>query len=207
MEKILTELRGVIYDGDDEKANELARQALDQGIDPMRLINEAMKPALDKVGEAYDAGEFALPEIVCCGDAALAVGDLVDKALGAGKGMVTKGTFAVGTVKGDIHSIGKSVVATMMKVSGYKVIDLGVDVSPEEFLEAAENGADIIGMSGLVSLSIKSMEASCKLIQEKYPETRIILGGAAIDPSVAKVFGVMYGSDAASCPKILQGSN
>lgn len=204
MEETLKKLQDSIYEGDRVESEKLAQGALSSGIEPLKVIEEGMKPGLARVGDAYETGELFLPELVGAGDAAVAVGNIVEEALGAGEEVPTKGTFAIGTVKGDIHSIGQSIVSTMMKVNGFKVIDLGVDVSPEEFLEVANNGVDAIGLSALLSLSTRSMKETIEKVSAKYPDVVIIIGGATADPALAKAFGVLFGPDAASAPRILE---
>jgi len=127
----------------------------------------------------------------------------VEEALGEREEIPHKGTIAVGTAKGDIHTIGKAMVITVMRVNGFKVIDLGVDVSPEEFLEVADK-VEAMGLSSLISLSTKSMEETIKKVSSKYPDVVIIIGGAAVAPALAKGFGVLYGADAASAPRIVE---
>jgi 5-methyltetrahydrofolate--homocysteine methyltransferase len=203
MEGILKKLQDAMYAGNKIEVERLAREALSGGIEPLKVLEEGMRPGLSRVGDAFEAGDLFLPELVGAGDAALAVSNIIEEALGEGEEIPRKGTIAVGTVKGDIHSIGKGMVITMMRVNGFKVIDLGVDVSPEEFLEVADK-VEAIGLSSLISLSTKSMEETIKKVSSKYPDVVIIIGGAAVDPALAKAFGVLYGADAASAPRIVE---
>ena len=203
MEGILKKLQDAMYAGNKIEVERLAREALSGGIEPLKVLEEGMRPGLSRVGDAFEAGDLFLPELVGAGDAALVVSNVIEEALGEGEEIPRKGTIAVGTVKGDIHSIGKGMVITMMRVNGFKVIDLGVDVSPEEFLEVADK-VEAIGLSSLISLSTKSMEETIKKVSPKYPDVVIIIGGAAADPELAKAFGVLYGPDAASAPKIVE---
>lgn len=202
MEEILKKLQDSIYEGDQIESEKLAQEVLSSGIEPLRIIEEGMNPSLAHVGNDFEAGELFLPELVCAGNAALAVSNVVERAVGAEKEIPTKGTIAIGTVKGDIHTIGKNLVCTMMKVNGFKVIDLGADVSPEEFLGVADK-VGAIGLSGLLSLSTRSMEETIKKVSAKYPDVTIMIGGAAADPALAESFGVLYGPDAASASRIL----
>jgi 5-methyltetrahydrofolate--homocysteine methyltransferase len=202
MEETIRELQNALYAGDKAKAAKITKQALAGGMAPLKLIEEGMRPGLTRVGEAFELGELFLPELVGAGDAALAVSDLIADALEEGEEIPLVGTVAVGTVKGDIHSIGKGMVTTMMRVNGFDVIDLGVDVSPEEFLAVASQ-VDAIGLSSLISLSTKSMEETIRQLKAKSNDTVIIIGGAAVDPTLAKTFGVLYGADAASAPSIV----
>lgn len=203
MEGILKKLQDAMYAGNKIEVERLAREALSGGIEPLKVLEEGMRPGLSRVGDAFEAGDLFLPELVGAGDAALVVSNIIEEALGEGEEIPRKGTIAVGTVKGDIHSIGKGMVITMMRVNGFKVIDLGVDVSPEEFLEVADK-VEAIGLSSLISLSTKSMEETIKKVSPKYPDVVIIIGGAAVDPALAKAFGVLYGADAASAPGIVE---
>ena len=203
MEDILKKLQDAVYKGDKVESEKLAREALSTGVEPLKIISEGMRPSLERVGDAFEAGEFFLPELVGAGDAAVAIGNIVEEALGAGAGVLAKATVAIGTVKGDIHSIGKNLVITMMKANGFKVIDLGVDVSPEEFLAVADK-VDGMGLSGLISLSTKHMEETINNVSARYPDVVIVVGGAAVDPALAERFGVPYGADAASAPKVFE---
>lgn len=203
MEGILKKLQDAMYAGNKIEVVRLAREALSGGIEPLKVLDEGMRPGLSRVGDAFEAGDVFLPELVGAGDAALAVSNIIEEALGEGEEIPRKGTIAVGTVKGDIHTIGKGMVITMMRVNGFKVMDLGVDVSPEEFLEVADK-VEAIGLSSLISLSTRNMEETIKKVSSKYPNVVIIIGGAAVDPALAKAFGVLYGADAASAPGIVE---
>ena len=203
MEGILKKLQDAMYAGNKIEVARLAREALSGGIEPLKVLEEGMRPGLSRVGDAFEAGDLFLPELVGAGDAALAVSNIIEEALGEGEEISPKGTIAVGTVKGDIHTIGKGMVITMMRVNGFKVIDLGVDVSSEEFLEVADK-VEAIGLSSLISLSTKSMEETIRKVSHKYPDVVIIIGGAAVDPALAEAFGVLYGADAASAPRIVE---
>lgn len=202
MEEILKKIQDAMYKGDKVEVERLTQEALSARLDPLKIIEEGMRPGLIRVGEAFEVGELFLPELVGAGDAALAVSDLVIEALGEGEEIPCKGRIAIGTVKGDIHSIGKGMVSTMMRVNGFEVIDLGVDVSPEEFSQVADQ-VDAVGLSSLISLSTKNMEETIKQLKAKYSNIIIIIGGAAVDPALAKAFDVLYGADAASAPRIV----
>lgn len=203
MTEILKKLEDSIYEFDKVESEKLTREAISIGIEPLKIIEEGMKPGLARVGSAFEDGEFFLPELIGAGEAANAVGIVIDEMLGTGAPVAIKGTCAIGTVKGDIHCIGKNIVITMIRASGFRVLDLGIDVSPEDFLEAVAK-VDAIGLSGLLSLATKSMEETIEKVLAKYPDTVIIIGGAAVDPALAEAFGVLFGPDAASAPKIVE---
>jgi 5-methyltetrahydrofolate--homocysteine methyltransferase len=172
-------------------------------VNPLDIIEKGLRPSLDYLGKEFEEYRVALPELVVAGDIATEMGRLVEEALLEGQEIPMKGSIAIGTVKGDIHSIGKNIVGVMMKAYGFKVIDLGADVSPEEFMEVASE-VDALGLSGLLTLATRSMKETVAKVVEKYPEKIIIAGGAAMDTDLADRIGVHYGPDAASGVRILE---
>ena len=201
--EILDQLREAIVGLNGDEAAKLAKEAIKSGIDPVKVVEQGLRPSLDEIGVAFEANKIFLPELVAAGKIAGVVGDIVEAELKGDKDVLTKGTIALGTVKGDIHSIGKNIVAVMMKAFGFKVIDLGVDVTPEEFLEKAQE-VDVIAMSGLLTTATKSMRATIEQLSEKNSDKLVITGGAAMNPELAKALGVMYGPDAASGVRMLE---
>ena len=200
--EILVQLREAIVGLKGDEAAKLAKEAIKSGIDPVKVVEQGLRPSLDEIGVAFEANKIFLPELVAAGKIAGVVGDIVEAELKGDKDVLTKGTIALGTVKGDIHSIGKNIVAVMMKAFGFKVVDLGVDVTPEEFLEKAPD-VDVIAMSGLLTTATKSMRATIEQLSEKNSDKLVITGGAAMNPELAKALGVMYGPDAASGVRML----
>jgi 5-methyltetrahydrofolate--homocysteine methyltransferase len=200
--EILDQLREAIVGLKGDEAAKLAKEAIQSGIDPVKVVEQGLRPSLDEIGVAFEANEIFLPELVAAGKIASVVGDIVEAELKGDKDILSKGTIALGTVKGDIHSIGKNIVAVMMKAFGFKVVDLGVDVTPEEFLEKAPE-VDVIAMSGLLTTATKSMRATIEQLAEKNSDKLVITGGAAMNPELAKALGVMYGPDAASGVRML----
>jgi 5-methyltetrahydrofolate--homocysteine methyltransferase len=200
--EILDQLREAMVGLKGDEAVKLTKEAIQSGIDPVEIIEKGLRPSLDEIGEAFVATRIFLPELVAAGKIAEKVGDIVEADLKGDKDVLTKGTIALGTVKGDIHSIGKNIVAVMMKAFGFKVVDLGVDVTPEEFLEKAPE-VDVIAMSGLLTTATKSMRATIEQLSEKNSDKLVITGGAAMNPELAKALGVMYGPDAASGVRML----
>ncbi len=200
--EILDQLRGAIVALKGDEAVKLTKEAIQSGIDPVEIIEKGLRPSLDEIGEAFVATRIFLPELVAAGKIAEKVGDIVEAELKGDKEVLSKGTIALGTVKGDIHSIGKNIVAVMMKAFGFKVVDLGVDVAPEEFLEKAPE-VDVIAMSGLLTTATKSMRATIEQLAEKNSDKLVITGGAAMNPELAKALGVLYGPDAASGVRML----
>ena len=200
---ILEKLREAIIEIDKDESMKLAKEAVDGGIDPLLVMEKALRPGLDHLGKEFEEFRVALPELVVAGDIATDIGKIVEDALIGGGEIPVKGSIALGTVKGDVHSIGKNIVVVMMKAYGFKVRDLGADVDPNEFLEVAEE-VDALGLSGLLTLSTRSMKETIEKVQDRYDEKIIISGGAAMDPDLADRLGVLYGPDASSGVKILE---
>ena len=200
--EILDQLREAMVGQKGDEAVKLTKEAIQSGIDPVKVVEQGLRPSLDEIGVAFEANEIFLPELVAAGKIAGVVGDIVEAELKGDKDILSKGTIALGTVKGDIHSIGKNIVAVMMKAFGFKVVDLGVDVTPEEFLEKAPE-VDVIAMSGLLTTATRSMRATIEQLAEKNSDKLVITGGAAMNPELAKALGVMYGPDAASGVRML----
>jgi 5-methyltetrahydrofolate--homocysteine methyltransferase len=200
--EVLDQLKEAIIGLKRDEAAKLTREAIAAGIDPLEVVEKGLRPSLDEIGAAFEATEIFLPELVAAGKIAAEVGDIVEADLAGDKEMPTKGIIALGTVKGDIHSIGKNIVAVMMKAFGFKVVDLGVDVAPEEFMDVVE-GVDVVAMSGLLTTATKSMRTTIEQVSEKYSDKVVITGGAAMNPELAKALGVLYGPDAASGVRML----
>ena len=148
-------VRDALLEGDAERATAATQAALDKGADPLALIQDVVVPALTEVGRRFEALEVFLPELMESGAAGRAVSDLIEAELTRrGGALKSAGVVVIGTVKGDIHDIGKNIVASLFKAQGFKVIDLGKDVPATRFLEAAkENKADIIAASALMSIT------------------------------------------------------
>jgi 5-methyltetrahydrofolate--homocysteine methyltransferase len=188
-------LSAVIEDGDVEAAEAAAEAALAAGSDPVALVAEVLTPAIQRLGEAYGRGEAFLPQVMQAAEAmkravARLRRDLPADAAG------DRGVVVLATVAGDIHSIGKDIVATLLESQGFKVIDLGVDVAPEIVLEAARsNAADIVGLSALMTTTLASMQETVRLLAEA-GSTPVIVGGAVLTREWADSIGASYAGDA-----------
>lgn len=208
MEKneILGKLAQAVIDGEPEDAVSLAKTALDQGLDPLECITEGLTVGIRKVGELFSSGEYFLPELIIGAEAmkqALAV--LEPGLLGDRKREVVA-TVVLGTVAGDLHEIGKTLVGTMLTANGFKVVDIGVDQSPEAFIKAIqESGATIVGASALLTTTMLQQE---KLIQAlKMADLRntvkVMVGGAPVTASYAEKIGADgYAEDAISAVQL-----
>jgi len=192
-EDIKTRLSDALIDGDAELAEETTVEALQAGADPVALINDVMIPALTVVGDQFQAGEVFLPELMLAGDAAQRVSKHVEAAIVAqGKTTESKGTVVIGTVMGDIHDIGKNIVVTMLKAHGFKVVDLGRNVTPSTFLTAGqENAANVIAMSSLMTTTRPMIENTINLLGEvgARDQFKVIVGGGCVTEEWASTLG------------------
>ncbi len=168
--------------------------------DSLTIINEEMIPALDRVGKGFEKGTVFLPQLLMSAEAAKAAFAVMKNTLAAsGKGdEPKKGTIILATVKGDIHDIGKNIVKVLLENYGYDVLDLGKDVSPETIVETAiERDIHLVGLSALMTTTVVSMEETIRLLREKRPGTKVMVGGAVLTVDYAKSIGAdFYGKDA-----------
>ncbi len=165
--------------------------------DPLEVINDELIPALDKVGKGFEKGTVFLPQLLMSADAAKAAFEVV-KASMAGKPRELKGKVIIATVKGDIHDIGKNIVKVMLENYGYDVIDLGKDVPPEVIVDRAiADDVKLVGLSALMTTTVVSMEDTIKLLREKKPDTKVVVGGAVMTQEYADAIGAdCYAKDA-----------
>jgi corrinoid protein of di/trimethylamine methyltransferase len=194
------ELYDAILTGDRNSAVELTRTALDGGVDPQQLVNEQMIPAMDEVGRRFETNEYFVPELLIAARAMKGALELIRPLL-AQRGVEPIGRVVIGTVKGDQHDIGKGLVAAMLEGAGFDVVDLGVDVSAEKFVDQArQNQADIIAVSSLLTTTMVGMKSVVRAVQDaglKRP-CKVIVGGAPVTQQFADSIGADgYSSNAA----------
>ncbi len=165
--------------------------------DALEVINVEIIPALDEVGKAFESKKFFLPQLLMSADAAAGAFDVIKKSIGSA-GNVKKLKIVIATVKGDIHDIGKNIVKTILENYGFSVIDLGRDVAPEIIVDTAmKEKADVVGLSALMTTTVPSMEDTIKLIKEKYPACKTVVGGAVLTEDYAQKIGAdKYACDA-----------
>lgn len=190
-----------IIDGDPDAAADLARRAVEQGIDPLEAINKGFVPGVDYVGEQYGKGEMFLPDLVLAGEAMkAAIAVLEPEITRKGGQRQTLGTVVIGTVEGDIHEIGKTLVATMLSVGGFRVYDLGVDVPVATFVEQArEVNADIVAMSALLTTTMVRQRDVIEALEDVGLRSRVkvMVGGAPVTRAWAEEIGADgYSEDA-----------
>lgn len=191
--KHLDELSNALSSGLMEEAVKATESALSDGVDPLALIQQVVVPTLTKVGQKFEDLEIFLPELMAAGEAGNACSRVIEDALTKSGGeSYTKGTIVLGTVKGDIHDIGKNIVGSLFKAHGYKVIDVGKDVSAANFIDSAEeNKADVIAASALMSITRAGCREVAGLLRElnlvdKY---KFIIGGGSTDQAYADEIG------------------
>ncbi len=197
----LKDMAQSVIDGEVEDAERLARQAIEQGVDPLDAINHGFVVGVNHVGEGYAAGEMFLPDLVLAGEAmkaAVAVLEPEMKRRGTKRQML--GTVVMGTVEGDIHDIGKTLVATMLSATGFQVYDLGVDVPVETFLEQARKvNADVVGLSALLTTTMVKQKTVIEALEEAglRRQVKVMVGGAPVTRSWTEEIGADgYSEDA-----------
>lgn len=193
----LKPLYEAILNGDAKIAQTFTEQALKEGADPVKLVDEYMIPAMNEVGRRFETNEYFVPELLISARAMKAALELVRPLLAA-RGAKPLGTVAVGTVKGDLHDIGKNLVAAMFEGGGFEVIDLGVNVPPEKFIAAVnEKGAHIVAMSALLTTTMPAMKSTIDALTQAgvRDKVKVLVGGAPITQKYATDIGADGYSD------------
>jgi corrinoid protein of di/trimethylamine methyltransferase len=199
-QEIYDKLAQAVIDGEPEDAEELAQQALDQGLDPLDCINKGLSPGIDRVGELFASGEYFLPDLIIGGDAMKAALSVLEPALSGGQEREVLGRVVLGTVEGDLHEIGKTLVGTMLTANGFLVTDIGVDKTAAEFVVAVkESGATLIGASALLTTTMLHQKEVIEALKEAglRDKVKVMVGGAPITESWANEIGADgYADDA-----------
>ncbi len=180
-------LHDAILTGDARKAEEVTKQALEEGADPTELLSKYMIPAMDEVGNKFECNEYFVPELLIAARAMKAALELLTPRL-AESGAKAAGRVVIGTVKGDLHDIGKNLVASMLEGGGFEVVDLGVDVPPEKFVEAAqEKEGTIVAMSALLTTTMTNMSTVIDALEQAglRDKVRVMVGGAPVTQEFA----------------------
>jgi len=199
---VLASLTKAVIDCDKNKAVELAKYAIESGIDPLVAIEKGLAMGLRQVGDAFDRGDVFIPDLVMAGQAMKAATAILEIRLKEEPSPVAREvkTMVIGTVRNDIHDIGKSLVALMVSCAGWKVIDLGINVSPEMFIDAVErNRAPLLGLSSLLTTTAPEMINVIEALKEKglRSSVKVVIGGGAITKDYAQRIGAdAYGVDA-----------
>ncbi len=189
-EESLEKLKKAILEGDSLKAIDWANKSINTGIPVKEIFNKAILKGAEEAGNLYENDEYFLPDLLMTGDAIVAATEIIKNSLNEKSEIESKGTILIGTVEGDIHDIGKTLVISLLKGQGYDVIDLGSDVPPEEFLrKAKEINPILIGLSGLMTMSISKMIETVKLLKNENITSRIIVGGGILSKESCEMIG------------------
>jgi len=190
---------------DQEGAFELTRTALQEGISPTEILEKALIPAMSRVGQKFSRNEIFVPQML-----------MAAKAMGSSMGHIKpyylngqakrRGTFIIGTVSGDLHDIGKNLVAMMIEGAGWEIIDLGVDVSVDKYICAlADHPGAVIGLSALLTTTMENMRETVVAVREKYPSQKILVGGAPVTQEFCTKIGAdFYSPDPQGAVEYLQ---
>ena len=194
------EIYEAILNGDAKKAYAATQVALAAGADPLALIQESMVPAMDEVGRLFECEDYFVPELLLAGRAMKSAMELLKPRLSAsGKKMLVR--VVIGTVKGDLHDIGKNIVASMLEGSGFEVIDLGTDVSPEKFVATVqERNPQLVCMSALLTVTMPAMKLTIDALQSAglRAQVKVLVGGAPVTQQYAAEIGADGYSENAS---------
>jgi corrinoid protein of di/trimethylamine methyltransferase len=191
-----------VIEGEPDDAEEIAKQALEQGLDPLTCINEGLTKGIQRVGELFASGEYFLPELIIGAEAMKRALAVLEPAMVGDQSREVVGTVVLGTVEGDMHEIGKTLVGTMLIANGFKVIDLGVDLSADKFISAVkENNADIVGASALLTTTMLQQKKIIEALEAEGlgDQVKVMVGGAPVTQSFASEIGADgYAEDAIS---------
>jgi 5-methyltetrahydrofolate--homocysteine methyltransferase len=189
-----------VLEGDAPTAKRLTQEAIEAGADPQALLTGSMIPAMDEVGRRFEANEYFVPELLIAARAMKGCLEILRPLL-VEQGAEPAGKVAIGTVRGDLHDIGKNLVAAMLEGGGFEVIDLGVDVAPEKFVEAVkEKGAKIVAMSALLTTTMPGMRTTIEALSQAgvRDDVKVMVGGAPVTQRYADEIGADGFSDNAS---------
>ena len=194
-----------IADMQEEEALKLVGEMVESGSEPMAIL-EAVRKAMDVVGQRYEKGEYYLPELVLAGEMMNQITDMIKSELAKSPSAERLGKVLIGTVEGDIHDIGKDIVGFMLDVNGFEVLDLGVDVSAQKFTEAVRDfQPQVVGLSGFLTLAFDAMKETVESIKKAglRDNVKIMIGGGQMDDQVRAHTGAdAYGRDAMAAVKL-----
>jgi len=192
----------------EKEALKIVEDRLSVGEDPLKILDDARR-AVEIVGKRFADGEYFIPELVYSGEVLKAINDMVKPKIAKGGEVKRAGKVIIGTVAGDIHDIGKDIVVFMLDVNGFEVLDLGIDVPAQKFVDKIkESGAPVVGLSGFLTLAFDSMKETVEAIKKAglRDKVKIMIGGGQIDDQVKSFSGAdAYGKDAMEAVKLARG--
>jgi corrinoid protein of di/trimethylamine methyltransferase len=199
-EELFRKLTQAVIEGEEEEAEQLVKQALEQGVDPLACINEGLMKGIEEVGELFSNGTYFLPELIQGASAMKAALEILEPKLIGEVQREVAGTVVLGTVAGDQHEIGKTLVGTMLTANGFRVIDIGVDQKADDFVAAIEeSGANIVGASALLTTTLLELKRLIDSITEAglREKVKVMIGGAPVTQDFANDIGADgYADDA-----------
>ena len=206
--ELLKQIGTALENGDHGRVAELVRRAVDDGVPAGEIIERGLLAGMDVVGRRFGAHEIFLPDVLLAARAMKAGMDVVRPLLVGGEAP-SRGTVVLGTVRGDVHDIGKNLVATMLAGAGFEIVDLGTDVAPERFVEAAvDRDAAVVGLSALLTTTMGAMREVVELVRERglEGEVKVLVGGAPVTQAFADEIGAdAYAWDAGSAVEVVKG--
>jgi 5-methyltetrahydrofolate--homocysteine methyltransferase len=201
----LNAIAEAIFAGKADPVKQLCQEAINEGVAVERVLNEGLIKGMERVGVKFKANEIYVPEVLIAARA-MKAGMEILKPILADKGVKPIGTVIIGTVKGDRHDIGKNLVSMMLEGAGFEVIDLGIDIPHQKFVDAAkESNAKVIGMSALLTTTMMSMKDVVAALKESGLKVKTIIGGAPVTDDFAREIGASgYAPDAASAVDVIK---
>ncbi len=202
----LQALSEAVFKGDQQTCIEITKAAVEEGVPADKILNEGLISAMDRIGEGFSKNEIYIPEMLIAARAMKSAMEILEPEL-VKAGVEPIGKLIIGTAAGDLHDIGKNLVAMMLKGAGFDVIDLGVDVSAEKFIKQAKStGTHLVGISTLLTTTMPSMEETIRAFKESGISAKIIIGGAPVTQEYADKIGADgYASDAAEAVTLAKG--
>lgn len=201
---LIAEIRQAVIDGQAKQVVPKVEEALSQGVAPETILHDGLIDAMQEVGRLFEEGEYFVPEMLIAARAMKAALAILQPLL-VDQGVEPLGRIVIGTVKGDLHDIGKSLVAMMLEGAGFDVVDLGVDVAPDQFIEELQKGANVVAMSALLTTTMPNMKATIEAIEAAGLRSQavILVGGAPVTQSYAKEIGADgYAPDASAAVRV-----
>lgn len=201
---LIEEIYQVVLNGERNETIELVQRALDDGLSPSEILQSGLIAAMGEVGRLFEEGEYFVPEMLISARAMQAGLEILKPFL-VESGVEPIGKVVIGTVKGDLHDIGKNLVAMMLEGAGFEIIDLGVDVSPERFIEVIQQGIDILGLSALLTTTMPNLANTIQAVEAVglRKSVKIMVGGAPVTADFAQKIGADgYAADAGQAVKV-----